>query len=82
MPNRSIRDEMQRAERARVTPSDPAKVRAALAATGNPPARSAEVPTTVVRADRPKVRGSSPTLTNFGGRQRRDTIDKIVDDAQ
>lgn len=80
MPNRSIRDQMQGVDRQKVRASDPGQVRAALAATGAPARAESEGP--VVRPDRPAVRGSSPTLTNFGGKQRRAAIDKIVDDAQ
>lgn len=86
MPNRSIRDQMQRPARSYGAPMsekpsnytdrrkpgviDEGARRAALA--------EALKPGPAV-ATRPRVRGSSPTLPNTGGRQRRASIDKIVD---
>lgn len=85
MPNRSIRDELQGVERNRVKPSDPEQVRAALY--GNPatpkPSSSSRSPDGVVRRDPNVVRGPATdlSLTNSGGRARRQKIDEMVDKA-
>jgi hypothetical protein len=84
MPHRSIRDEQQGVVRNRVSPSDPAQVRAALAgnSSSSSPAPALNAgPSTVTRADRPAVRGQSKVNINQGNRVRGamdDNIDKML----
>lgn len=84
MPNRPIRDERQGVVRNRVSPSDPAQVRAALAGnspSSSPASTSSSTSTTVTRSGRPTVRGQSKVNINQGTRvrgQMDETIDKLV----